>query len=132
MTKYALDTNIISYYLKGNAKLIDRINNEVKNGSIIIPPIVYFEIKKWLLKNSSKIKLAAFETLLAKYGVDIISKETLDISLSIYLNLQSKRLTVDDADILIAGYCIQNGYILITNNTKHFENIENLKIENWV
>jgi len=132
MTKYALDTNIISYYLKGNAKLIDRINNEVKNGNIIIPPIVYFEIKKWLLKNSSKTKLAAFETLLAKYGVDIISKETLDTSLSIYLNLQSKKLTVDDADILIAGYCIQNGYILITNNTKHFENIENLRIENWV
>jgi len=132
MTKYALDTNIISYYLKGNTKLIDRINNEVKNGNIIIPPIVYFEIKKWLLKNQSKTKLAAFEILLEKYGVDTISKETLDISLSIYLNLQSKRLTVDDADIFIAGHCIQNGYILITNNTKHFENIDNLKTENWV
>jgi len=132
MTKYALDTNIISYYLKGNTKLIDRINNEVKEGKIIIPPIVYFEIKKWLLKNSSKTKLAAFETLLAKYGVDIVSKETWDTSLSIYLNLQSKKMTVDDADIFIAGYCIQNGYILVTNNTKHFEKIDNLKIENWV
>ena len=132
MTKYALDTNIISYYLKGNIKLINRINDEVKDGNIIIPPIVYFEIKKWLLKNQSKTKLAAFEILLAKYGVDTISKETLDISLSIYLNLQSKRLTVDDADIFIAGYCIQNDYILVTNNTKHFENIENLKIQNWV
>jgi predicted nucleic acid-binding protein len=131
MTKYALDTNIISYYLKGSVKLIDRINNEVKNGNIIIPPIVYFEIKKWLLKNQSKTKLAAFEILLAKYGIDTISKETLDISLSIYLNLQSKKLTVDDADIFIAGYCIQNGYILITNNTRHFENIDDLKIENW-
>jgi len=40
MTKYALDTNIISYYLKGNTELIGRINDEVKNGSIIIPPIV--------------------------------------------------------------------------------------------
>jgi predicted nucleic acid-binding protein len=132
MTKYALDTNIISYYLKGNIKLINRINDEVKDGNIIIPPIVYFEIKKWLLKNQSKTKLAAFEILLAKYGVDTISKETLDISLSIYLNLQSKRLTVDDADIFIAGYCIKNDYILVTNNTKHFENIENLKIQNWV
>jgi len=56
MTKYALDTNIIFYYLKGSTKLIDRINNEVKDDSIIIPPIVYYEIKKWLLKNSSKTK----------------------------------------------------------------------------
>ena len=132
MTKYALDTNIISYYLKGNTKLIGRINNEVKDGNIIIPPIVYFEIKKWLLKNNSKTKLEAFETLLAKYGIDTISKETLDISLSVYLNLQSNGITVDDADIVIAGYCIQNGYILITNNTKHFEQIEHLRIENWL
>jgi len=132
LTKYALDTNIISYYLKGNTNLIDRVNNAVKNGDIIIPPIVYFEIKKWLLKNKSIKKLEAFDVLLAKYGVDVISKKTIDVSLSIYLDLQSRRITVDDADIFIAGYCIQHGYILVTNNTRHFENITNLKIENWV
>jgi predicted nucleic acid-binding protein len=54
MIKYALDTNIISYYLKGSTKLINRINDEIKDGNIIIPPVVYFEIKKWLLKNNSK------------------------------------------------------------------------------
>jgi len=132
MNKYALDTNIISYYLKGDKKLIDRINNEVKDGNIIIPPVVYFEIKKWLLKNNSKFKLAAFDALLGKYGIDTISRKTLDISLSICIDLKSKNITIDDADIFIAGYCIQNGYILITDNTKHFENIKNLKIDNWV
>jgi len=132
MTKYALDTNIISYYLKGNTKLIDRINEEAKDGTIIIPPIVYFEIKKWLLKNNSKSKLAAFEALLAKYGVDTVSKETWDISLSVYTDLKSKNITIEDADIFIAGYCIQKDYVLITNNTKHFNNIKNLKIDNWI
>ena len=132
MTKYAFDTNTISYYLKGNKKLIDRINNEVKNGTIIIPPVVYFEIKKWLLKNNAKTKLEAFETLLAKYGIDPITKETWEISLSVYISLKSKNITIDDADIIIAGYCIQKDYTLITNNTKHFENIGNLKIDNWI
>jgi len=132
MTKYALDTNIISYYLKGNTKLIDRINNEIKDGTIIIPPVVYFEIKKWLLKNNAKSKLTAFETLLSKYGIDTISKETWDTSLTVYIDLKSKNITIDDADIFIAGYCIQKNYILITNNTKHFEKIKNLKIDNWI
>lgn len=36
MKKYALDTDITSFYLKGNTKLIDRINNEVKGGTIVI------------------------------------------------------------------------------------------------
>ena len=132
MTKYAFDTNTISYYLKGNKKLIDRINNEVKNGTIIIPPVVYFEIKKWLLKNNAKTKLAAFETLLAKYGIDPITEETWEISLSVYIDLKSKNITIGDADIIIAGYCIQKDYTLITNNKKHFENIGNLKIDNWI
>ena len=132
MTRFALDTNIVSYYLKGNIKLIERINDEIKDGNIIIPPIVYFEIKRWLLKNNSKTKLAAFENLISKYGIDIISIETLDISLLIYIDLKSRNITVDDADIFIAGFCIQNNYTLITNNTRHFENIKNLKIENWV
>jgi predicted nucleic acid-binding protein len=30
MTIYALDSNIISYYLKGDKKLIERINNGKK------------------------------------------------------------------------------------------------------
>jgi len=50
----------------------------------------------------------------------------------INLDLQSRKITIDDADIFIAGYCIQNNFTLITNNTKHFENIKNLRIENWV
>ena len=132
MTKYALDTNTISYYLKGSTKLIDRINNEVKDGNVIIPPVVYFEIKKWLLRNNAKTKLEAFETLLAKNGIDTITKETWEISLSVYISLKSKNITIDDADIIIAGYCIQKDYTLITNNTKHFENIGNLKIDNWL
>jgi len=37
-----------------------------------------------------------------------------------------------DCDIFIAGYCIYKDYILITNNTDHYKNIKDLKIENWI
>jgi len=132
MKKFALDTDITSFYLKGNTKLIDRINKEVNDGTIIIPPIVYYEIKKWLIKNCAKVKLAAFENLLVKYGVDTITKEILDTSLAVYIDLKSKNITIDDCDIFIAGYCIYKDYILITNNTDHYKSIKDLKIENWI
>jgi hypothetical protein len=32
MTKFALDTNIVSYYLKGDKTIIEKINAETKNG----------------------------------------------------------------------------------------------------
>jgi predicted nucleic acid-binding protein len=129
--KYALDTNIITYYLKGNREIIDKIDNAVKINDIIIPPFVYYEIKKWLLAINSKNKLLAFEKLLEKYGVDIIDKVIFDKALSIYIKLRKSGITIDDGDLLIAAYCIHYNYILVSNNTKHYKNIDNLQVVNW-
>ena len=38
---------------------------------------------------------------------------------------------IDDMDLLIAATAIYNELTLVTNNTKHFENILNLSLENW-
>jgi len=45
MMFYALDTNIVSYFLKGDITIIERMELEKKKGNkFIIPPMVYFEI----------------------------------------------------------------------------------------
>ena len=129
--KYALDTNIVSYYLKGNSKIIEKVDSEAENNNIIIPPFVYFEVKKWLVAVNSKNKLQAFEDLFNEYGIDSIDKKILDLSLTVYLKLRKAGITVDDSDLLIAAYCIENNYILVSNNVKHFRNIENLQVVNW-
>jgi predicted nucleic acid-binding protein len=129
--KYALDTNIITYYLKGKKEVMDKVDKEADNDNIIIPPFAYFEIKKWLMAVNSKNKLHAFEKLFEEYGIESIDKETLDLSLSIYIRLRKNGITIDDGDLLIAAYCIKNNYTLVSNNQKHFEKIENIRIVNW-
>jgi len=129
--KYALDTDIITYYLKGDENIISKVDSEAENDSIIIPPFVYFEIKKWLFANNSQTKLHAFEKLTNKYGIDVIGKEVFDLALSIYIKLRKRGITIDDGDILIAAYCVKNNFILITNNQKHYKNIENIQVANW-
>ena len=37
----------------------------------------------------------------------------------------------EDADILIAAFCLHNNYILVTDNIKHFKNIKGLNTVNW-
>ena len=39
---------------------------------------------------------------------------------------------IEDTDILIAAFCIVNDYVLVTNNTDHFEGINGLQMVNWV
>jgi tRNA(fMet)-specific endonuclease VapC len=131
MIFYALDTNIVSYFLKGDIVIIERMELENKNGNkFIIPPMVYFEIQNWLLVNNSKKKMAIFEKMYLSQGIGIIDKDVLDIASKTKIKLQSNGIFIGD-DILIAAYCIKHNLPLVTNNTKHFNDIDNLQTINW-
>jgi len=133
MIQYALDTNIVSYYLKGNQTLVDRVSNETDNKNfIIIPPVVFYEIKRWLLTINSIKKLALFETMCSLSGIDSINKEIIESAAIIFSDLQKKGIKIEDNDILIAAYCIYHGYTLVTNNEKHYMHITKLKTVNWL
>jgi predicted nucleic acid-binding protein len=132
---YALDSNIVSYYLKGHEKIIQKVRGtSTEKNLLIIPPMVYFEIKRHLEYINAVTKLKSFERLCQIHGIGVIDKGTLDIAADVYIQLRkrSNSITIDDGDLLIAAYCLQNDYCLVTNNTKHFKNIENLHYENWI
>ena len=38
---------------------------------------------------------------------------------------------IKDSDVLIAAFCVINDCTLVTNNTKHFDNIDSLDVEDW-
>ncbi|MCL2411078.1 MAG: PIN domain-containing protein [Treponema sp.] len=133
MTKYALDTNIVTYYLKGNKTIIERVSAETDNAnSIIIPPIVFYEIKRWLLTVNANKKLELFENMCSLSGIGIIERGVLEIASVIYSDLQKKGIIIGDNDILIASYCLYHNITLVTNNEKHFNNIADLKTANWL
>ena len=131
MILYALDTNIVSYFLKEDKTIIERMKLERKNGNnFVIPPTVYYEIQNWLLINNSKKKMTIFEKMYSSQGIGIIDKSVLDIASRIKAALQSKGIVIGD-DVLIAAYCVKHNLQLVTNNTKHFKNIPALQIINW-
>jgi tRNA(fMet)-specific endonuclease VapC len=47
-------------------------------------------------------------------------------------DLKDRKCIIDPFDMLIGAHAKSLGLILVTNNTKEFERIKNLKIENWV
>jgi predicted nucleic acid-binding protein len=133
MITYALDTNIVSYFLKNNTAIVQKINEEKdKRNKFVIPPIVYFEIQNWLVKNKSKIKTEIFQRIYTDQGIGIIDKDIFDIAIKERLKLQEKGVSIENDDLLIAAYCIRHNLPLVTNNTRHFMNIENMEILNWL
>jgi predicted nucleic acid-binding protein len=127
MNGYAVDTNIISFLLRGNRRLQEKIYREASSGKgVIVPPIAYYEAKRGLINYHATEKLAAFERLCAKLGIDVMDVETLDKAAGIYAALKRAGRLIEDSDILIAASCLAHNYTLITDNTRHFERVEGL------
>lgn len=55
----------------------------------------------------------------------------MEVFADIKAKMFDKGIRIEDMDLLIAATAIYNELTLVTNNTKHFENVPNLKIENW-
>jgi predicted nucleic acid-binding protein len=132
MTFYAFDTNIISYLLKNDPVIVQKIDEEKnRHNKFVVPPVVYFEIQNWLVKNKSKNEMEIFQRIYADQGIGIIDKDIFDIAVTKKIELQDRGFSIEDSDLLIAAYCLKHKLILVTNNTKHFKNIEGLEIVNW-
>lgn len=129
MRKYLLDTNIVSYYLKGIDSLKDKVASNIDLLSISI--ISYYEIVSGLQSIDAKRRIAEFEKFCELIDIINLDKASISASCKIYAALKKSGRLIDDIDILIAGVALSNNLVMVTNNTEHFERIEGLKIENW-
>ena len=130
--KYALDTNTIIQLLRENPNVVQRFTTAVDLGDeIVLPPIVHYEMRRGFLSVSSPKKEMLYNLLIQQYKVGGMTKEVLECGASIYADLYHKKLTVEDADLLTAAFCMVGGYTIVTNNTRHFQVINGLVVEDW-
>jgi len=133
MATYALDTDIVSYMLKGNQDIQAHINDEIEAGNrIVLPPIVYYEIKRWLIFLNADAKVRSFDALCEILDIEDMERSAFETAATEHARIKRAGYNLDDGDILIAAYCIANEYTLATNNLKHFELFEGLSIVNWL
>ena len=82
------------------------------------------------LKKAIK-QLHDFEEFAAHNNIIQLTLESAKLSADIYADLRQKGITIGTSDILISGIAIENDLTFITNNEKHYNSIQGLKIENW-
>jgi tRNA(fMet)-specific endonuclease VapC len=128
-----LDTNIISYYFNGNIKIKDKILEVLdKNEEICLTMINVYEVLKGFRWRENKKKENGFKEFLENVTVFTIDDEVVNIASDIYADLRKKGKTPGDADILIAAIVMKNNGTLVSNNIRHYEDISQLKLINWI
>lgn len=131
--KYMLDTNICVYFIKRKpANVFDRLHEKMDDG-ISISSITLAELECGVALSEQRERnadaLAQFlalitvvpfeETAAAEYG-------------TVRAALRRQGTPIGPLDELIAAHAKANDMILVTNNTREFERVEGLQLENWV
>lgn len=132
MTESLVDTDILSFYFKGDQRVVDNFNEYLKEFDVInISIITYYEILGGLRFKKAEKQIKEFEEFIVNNTVIHISEESAKISGDVYADLRQRGITIGTSDILIAGIAIENELTLITNNERHYQSIQGLRIENW-
>lgn len=132
MTESLVDTDILSFYFKGDQKVVGKFNDYLKEFDVInISIITYYEILGGLKFKKAEKQIKEFEEFVTNNTIIHFSEESAKISGDIYADLRLKGITIGTSYILIAGIALENELTLITNNERHYDPIQGLKIENW-
>ena len=127
-----LDTDILSEFLRGNPKVIEKVDEHLKEyGFISLSIITYYEILNGLLYKDAKKQLKRFEDFVALNKVIPLTLRMAKTAAIIQADLRKKGTEIGHTDTLIAGIAITSELQLVTNNTNHFKRIKGLEIANW-
>jgi tRNA(fMet)-specific endonuclease VapC len=133
MTVYLLDTNTCIYIINRHPQnIVNKVAlhspRDIKISAVSVAEMEYGASKSsYREKNRNALKnfLSSFE---------IIPFDTKDAEIYgiIRAELERKGEPIGPYDMQLAAQALGRNYIFITNNTKEFDRIKNLKLENWV
>jgi tRNA(fMet)-specific endonuclease VapC len=131
--KYMLDTNICIYIIKKKPIQVIQVIQKKKIGDICISTITLAELQYGVEKSSNKvINQLALTAFLAPIEIINFNDKAARHFGSIRAHPESIGKIIGPFDIQIAAHALSEDLILVTNNTKEFERVPGLKIENWL
>lgn len=129
---YMLDTNICIYAMKNKPeKVLQRLKEEINDG-VCISSITLAELEYGMKHSSNPAKneqallrfLLPFDVL--PYGAAAASEYG-----EIRAYLQKAGTPIGAMDMLIAAHAKSEDIVLVTNNTREFDRVVGLELENW-
>jgi tRNA(fMet)-specific endonuclease VapC len=128
---YALDTNTLIYFFKGQGNVAKNLFRHPPK-RIFIPAIVAYEICVGIEKSTQpKKRRQQWEEILALCKLCPFTYKEGQRAAQIRHYLEKKGKSIGPLDTLIAGTCLANGLTLVTHNTKEFKRVKGLNLEDW-
>ena len=130
--RYMLDTNICIYAIKHKPEQVFMRLQEHDPIDICISSVTYAELVHGVEKSKAieknRVALALLLANIEIMNFDSLAAESYG---KIRADLEKAGTSIGPLDMMIAGHAMALGYTVVTNNTKEFERVKGLKLENW-
>jgi tRNA(fMet)-specific endonuclease VapC len=130
---YLLDTNICIYAIKNKpSHILDKIKERSKYG-IYISALTIAELE-YGIENSTRVEDNKMALLKFISIFNILCFDDMDAIPYGKLKAKMKKEgnMIGPIDMLLAAQALSKDLIFVTNNSKEFIRIDNIKLENWV
>jgi tRNA(fMet)-specific endonuclease VapC len=131
--KYMLDTNICVYLIKRKPEnVLEKLHAKMVDG-VAISAITLAELMHGVEASAyPKENTLALNQFLSIVGILPFDDEAAAEYGKICATLRRRGTPIGAMDMLIAAHARAKGLIIVTNNVREFERIEDLELENWV
>ncbi len=128
---YCLDANIIIAIFRGDKELAKKIS-DIDPADIFFTEITLCELFKGAYKSKYKeMSLNLIYDFTNNYNLLGLTLKSCEIFGSDFNILEKLGKKTQEFDLLTASIAKENDLIIVTRNKKHFENIPDLKVEEW-
>lgn len=136
MAVYLLDTNIMSDLIKHPQGTVMKHIERVGEDNIVTSIIVAAELRYGAEKKASQRLTERVDAILSRIDILPIATDIDRTYGTIRVDLEQKGTPIGANDLLIAAQVSnlneEQHCILVTANTREFERVENLNLENWL
>lgn len=129
---YCLDTNVCIFLLKGVHPALARRFLACEPSQLFVPAIVVAELLLGCEKsNRPKEALRQVRAFLEPLRVWPFDQKAAEAYAVIRAALEKKGEPIGSEDLIIGATALAGGATLITNNTRKFQRVPGLRVEDW-
>jgi tRNA(fMet)-specific endonuclease VapC len=130
---FVLDSNIISYYFRGDAQVVPRLQ-ALSPADIGVPTIVEYELRHGLMRlqpEASAPRMAALNQLLQPVQILPFDSACAEQAARLRADLETSGTPIGPHDVLIAATALRHQATLVTRNVREFSRVKGLQWVNW-
>ncbi len=130
--KFLLDTNVCVQYLRGKNQLVRARIQTHAPADLLVCSIVLAELWFGACRSiQPAIEIAKIGQFLVPYRSLPFDDDAAMTFGTIKSQLESTGIAINDFDAGIAAIALQHGLILVTHNTRDYQSVPGLVLEDW-